>query len=144
MWELHYKECWAPKNWCFSTVVLEKTLESPLDCKEFQSAHPIGNQSWMFIGRTDVEAETPILWPSEAKRWLIWKRPWCWEILKVGEGDNRQSDGYMASLTQWTWVWVNPWSCWWTGRTGMLESMETQRVRWDWMTELTDWSVEVL
>ena len=73
MWELDYKESWAPKNWCFWTVVLEKTLESPLDCKEIQPVHPKGNQSWMFIGRTDVEAETPILWPPDAKSWLIWK-----------------------------------------------------------------------
>ena len=75
MWELDYKENWAPKNWCFWTVVLEKTLESPLACKEIQPAHPKRNQSWMFIGRTDVEAETPILWPPDAKSWLIWKDP---------------------------------------------------------------------
>ena len=73
MWELNYKESWALKNWCFWTVVLEKTLESPLDCKEIQPVHPKGNQSWMFIGRTDVEAETPILWPPDTKNWLIWK-----------------------------------------------------------------------
>ena len=75
MWELEYKESWAPKNWWFWTVVLEKTLESPLDCKEIQPVHPKGNQSWVFIGRTDVEAETPILWPLDAKNWLIWKDP---------------------------------------------------------------------
>ena len=75
MWELDYKENWASKNWCFWTVVLEKTLESPLDCKEIQSAHLKGNQSWIFIGRTDVEAETPILWPLDAKNWLIGKDP---------------------------------------------------------------------
>ena len=73
MLELDYKENWAPKNWWFWTVVLEKTLESPLDCKEIQPVHPKGNQSWIFIGRTDVEAETPILWPSDVKSWLIWK-----------------------------------------------------------------------
>ena len=73
MWELNYKESWVPKNWCFWTVVLEKTLESPLDCKEIQPVHPKGDQSWVFIGRTDVEAETPILWPPYAKSWLIWK-----------------------------------------------------------------------
>ena len=71
--ELDYKEIWAPKYWCFWTVVLEKTLESPLDCKEIQPVHPKGNQSWVFIGRTDVEAETPILWPPDAKSWPIWK-----------------------------------------------------------------------
>ena len=75
MWELDYKESWAPKNWCFWTVALDKTLESPLDCKEIQPVHPKGDQSWVFIGRTDVEAETPIFWSPDAKRWLIWKDP---------------------------------------------------------------------
>ena len=75
MWVLEYKESWAPKNWCFWTVVLEKTLESPLDCKEIQPVHPKGDQSLVFIGRTDVEGETPILWPPDAKSWLIWKDP---------------------------------------------------------------------
>ena len=75
MWELDYKESWVLKNWCFWTVVLDKTLESPLDCKEIQSVHPKGNQSWVFVGRTDAEAETPILWPPDAKNWLIWKDP---------------------------------------------------------------------
>ena len=75
MWELDYKESWALKNWCFWTVVLEKTLESPLDCKEIQLVHPKENQSWIFIGRTDVEAETPILWPPDAKNGLIGKDP---------------------------------------------------------------------
>ena len=73
MWELGYKESWAPKNWCFWTVVLEKTLESPLDCKEIQPVHPKGNQSWIFIGTTDVEPETPILWPPDMNKWLIGK-----------------------------------------------------------------------
>ena len=75
MWELDYKEIWAPKSWCFWTVVLEKTLESSLDCKEIQSVHPKGNQSWIFIGRTDAEAETPILWPPDVKSWVLWKDP---------------------------------------------------------------------
>ena len=75
MWQLDYKESWAPKNWCFWTVVFEKTLESSLDCKEFQPVHPKGNQSWIFIGRTDTEAETQILWPPHVKNWLIWKDP---------------------------------------------------------------------
>ena len=75
IWELDYKENWAPKNWCFWTVVLEKTLESPLDCKEIKPVHPKGHQSWIFIGRTDVEAETPILWPPDVKSWLIGKDP---------------------------------------------------------------------
>ena len=84
MWELDYKESWMPKNWCFWTVVLEKTLESPLDCKEIQPIHPKGSQSWIFIGRTDAEAETPIIWLLDVKSWLIWKDPdvgkdWRWE-----------------------------------------------------------------
>ena len=73
MWQLDYKESWAPMNWCFWTVVLEKTLASPLDCKEIQPVHCKGNQSWIFIERTDTEVETPILWPPDAKKWLIWK-----------------------------------------------------------------------
>ena len=84
IWELDYKESWALTNWCFQTVVLEKTLESPLDCKEIQPVHPKGEQSWTFIGRINVEAESPILWPLDVKR------PWCWENLKVkGERDDR-------------------------------------------------------
>ena len=75
MWELDYKENWAPKNLCFWTVVLEKTLESPLDCKEIQPVHPKGYQPWMFIGRTDAEAETPILWPPDGKSWFTGKDP---------------------------------------------------------------------
>ena len=75
MWELDYKESWAPKDWCFWTVVLEKTLQSPLDLQEIQPVHPKGDQSWVFLGRTDVEAETPILWPPDVKNWLIWKDP---------------------------------------------------------------------
>ena len=83
MWELDYKESWAPQNWCFWTVVLEKTRESPLDCKEIQPVHPKGNQSWIFIGRTDTEDETPILWPPDRKNWLAEKDPdarkdWRW------------------------------------------------------------------
>ena len=79
MWELDYKESWALKNWCFWTVVLEKILESPLDCKEIQSIHPKGNQSWIFIGRTAAEAETLIFWPPDAKNWLIGKDPDAWK-----------------------------------------------------------------
>ena len=107
MWELDYKESWAPKNWCFWTVVLEKTLESPLDFKEIQPVSPKGNQSWMFIGRTDAEAETPKLW-AWCKELTHWKKPWCWERLKAGgEGDNKRWDGWMASPTWWTWVWAS-------------------------------------
>ena len=87
MWELDYKESWAPKNWCFWTVLLEKTLESPLDCKEIQPVHPKGDQCWAFIGRTDVEAETPILWPLDVKNWFIWKDP------DAGEDWRREEKG---------------------------------------------------
>ena len=114
MWELDYKESWALKNWCFWTVVLEKTLESPLDCKEIQPVNPKGNQPWIFIGRTDAEVETSVLWSPDVKNWHQ-KRPWCWERLKAREGDDRGWDGWMASPTQWTWVWVRSGSWWWTG-----------------------------
>ena len=117
--------------WCFWTVVLEKTLESPLK-NEIQPVHPKGDHSWIIIGRTDAEAETPILWPADAKNWLL-KRPWCWQRLKAGrEGNDRGWDGWMASPTQWTWVWVNSGSWWWTGRHGMLQSMGLQRARHNW------------
>ena len=124
------------KNWCFWTVVL-KTLESPLDCKEIQPVHHKGDQSQVFIGRTGAEAETPILWPPDAKNWLTGKRPWCWERLRAGgEGDGRGWDGWMALPSQWTWVWVDSGSWWWTGRPGMLRFMGLQRVGHDWATEL--------
>ena len=136
MWDLDYKEGWVPKNWCFWTVVLEKTLESPLDCKEIQPVNPEGNQSWIFIGRTD-EAETPILWPPDAMKWLTWKDPDAGKDWRLGgEGDHRGWDGWMASLAQWTWVWVDSGSWWWTGRPGMLRFMGSQRVGHDWATEL--------
>ena len=150
MWELDYKESWAQKNWCFWTVVLEKTLESLLDCKEIQPVHPKGNQSWIFIGQTDAEAETPIpcTWWEELTRL---KRPWGWERLKVRgerddkgwEGDDKGWDGWMASPTQWTWVWVISGSWWWTGRPGVLQSMGLQRLRHDWVTEVnwTEWGM---
>ena len=137
MWELDYKESWAPKNWCFWTVVLEKSLESPLDCKEIQPVHPKGNQSWILIERTDVEAETPILWPPDAKNWLTGKNTDAGKRLKAGgEGDSREWDGWMASLTQWIWVWASFGSWWWTGKPGMVQSMESQRVGHDWATGL--------
>ena len=85
MWELDFKESWEPKNWCFWTVVLEKTLESPLDCKEIQSVHPKGDQSWIFIGRTDAEVEAPILWPPDANNWLTGKDPNAGKDWRQGE-----------------------------------------------------------
>ena len=115
-----------------------KTLESPLDCKEIQPVHPKGNQSWVFIGRTDAEAETPGLWPPHAKSWLIGK-DWCWEGLGAGEGDERGWDGWMASPARLTWVWVNSGSWWRTGRPGVLRFMGSRRVRHDWATDLI-WS----
>ena len=139
MWELDREESWALKNWCFWTMVLEKTLESPLDCKEVQPVYPKGDQSWVFIGRTDAKAETPILRPPHGKRlWKShWKRLWCWEGLGAGgEGNNRGWDGWMASLTRWTWVWVNSGGWWWTGRPSVLQFMRLQRVGHDWVTEL--------
>ena len=135
MWELDCEESLAPKNWCSWTVVLEKTLKSPLDCKEIQPVHPKGDQSWIFIGRTDDEAETPILMAAWCKELTHLKSPWCWERLKAeGEGDDRGWDGWMTSLTWWTWVWVSSGSWWWTGKLGVLQSMGSQRVG----TELKD------
>ena len=137
MWELDCEEGWVPKNWCFWAVVLEKTLENPLDYKEIQPVHPKGDQSWVFIGRTDAEAETPILWPPHEKSWLIGKDPDAGRDWGAGgEGDDRGWNGWMVSLTQWTWVWVDSRSWWWTGRPGMLRFMGLQRVRHDWATEL--------
>ena len=136
MWELDCEEGWAPKNWCFWTVVLEKTLESPLGCKEIQPVHSEGDQSCNFFGRNVAKAETPVLLPPHAKSWLIGK-DWCWQGLgEGGEGDDRGWDGWMASLTRWMWVWVNSRSWWWTGRPGVLWFMESQRVGHDWVTEL--------
>ena len=126
MWELDYKESWAPKNWCFWTVVLEKTLESPLYCKEIQPVHFIGNQFWIFIGRTDVEAESPILWPPDAKNWLICKDPdagkdWRWE-------EQGLTEDKMVGRHHWLngHVWVNSGSWWLTGRPGVLQSTGLQ------------------
>ena len=106
IWELDYKESCVLKNWCFWTVLLEKTLESPLDCKEIQPVNPKGNQSWIFTGRIDAEAQTQVLatWCEEVTHK---KGPWCWERLKAGrEGEGRGWDGWMASPTWCTWVWV--------------------------------------
>ena len=127
MGELDCEEGWAPKSWCFWTVLLEKTLESPLDCKEIQPVHSKGDQ--IFTGRTDVEAETPNTLATWCEELTHLKRPWCWDRLKAGgEGGDRGWDGWMVSPTQWTWVWVNSGSWWWTGRPGMLQSMGSWRV----------------
>ena len=136
MWKLDYKESWTPKNWCFWTVVLEKTLESPLDHKEIQSIHPKGNQSRIFTGRTDAEAETPILWPPEAHNWLIGKEPdagkdWSQEEKGMTEdemvGWHHWLNGHEFEQAlgvgdgQGSLVCCSPWDC---------------RVRYDWVTEL--------
>ena len=126
--------------WCWRIL-----LRVPWTCKEIQPVHPKGNQSWIFIGRTDVEAKTPILWPPDAKSWLIWKDPDAGKDWRQEEKGTRRQDGWMASLTQWTWVWVNSGSWWWTGRPGMLRFRGSQRVGHDWMTELnwTDSSIDI-
>ena len=136
MWELDYKESWMMKNWCFWAVVLEKTLESPLDCKEIQAVHPKGNKSWIFIERSDAEAETPILLATCWEELTHLKRPWCRERLKAGgEGDNRGWDGWMASPTQWTWVWVNSGCWWWAWRPAVHWVAKSQKQLSD-LTEL--------
>ena len=134
MWELDYKESWAPKNWCFWTVVLEKTLERvPWTARR-------SNQSIL------KEIILNIHWKDWCWSWnsntlATWcedlthlKRPWCWERLKAGEGDDRGWDGCMASLTRWTWVWARFGSWWWTGKPGVLQSMGSQSQTW-----LSDW-----
>ena len=107
MWELDHKEGWALKNWCFPTVVLEKTLKSPLDCKEIKPANPKGNQPLIFIGRIEAKAESSSTSATICKEQTLWKRPWCWKRLRAGEGGNRGWDSWTASSTQWTWVWTN-------------------------------------
>ena len=135
MWQLDCKESWALKNWCFWTVVLEKTLESPLDCKEIQ---PVLNEISLeyslegLMLKLNLQYFGHLMWRTD-----LFEKTWCWERLKTGgEGDDRGWDGWMASLTQWTWIWVNSGSWWWTGRPGMLQSMESQRVG----TRLRDWT----
>ena len=125
-------EGWELKNWYFQTVMLEKILASPLDSKEIKLVNLKGNQSWIFIGRTYVDAEAPILWPPDAES-THWKRRCCWERLMAAEGGKRGWDGWIASLTQPTWVWAN-----YRGKDrkpGMLQSKRSQRVRCNWATE---------
>ena len=137
MWELDYKEGWARKNWCFWTVVLQKTLESALDCKEIQPVHPQGDQSWVFIGRTDVEAKTPILWPPDAKSWLIWKDP------NAGKDWGREEKGMTKNEMVGWHHWLNGHGFGWTlgvgdgqgglaccGSWGHKESDTTERLNW--------------
>ena len=135
MWELDCEESWALKNWCFWTVVLENTVESPLDCKEIQSILKeivlgVHWKDWCWSWNSNTLA----IWCKELTHW---KRLWCWEGLWAGgEGDDRGWDGWMASPTRQIWVWVNSGSWWWTGRPGMLRFMGLQRVGHDWATEL--------
>ena len=136
MWELDYKESWALMNWCFWTVVLEKTLETPWTARRY-------NQSFLKEISPEYSLEGLML-KLKLQIFGHWcqnlthlKRPWCWERLKAGgEGDDRRWDGWMVSMTQWTWVWVDSRSWWWTGRPGVLRFMGSQRVRHDWATEL--------
>ena len=132
-WTVKKAERWridAFELWCW------RRLLSPLDCKEIQPVHSEGDQPWDFFGRNDGKAETPVLWPPHAKSWVIGK-DWCWEGLGAGgEGDDGGWDGWMASLTRWKWVSVNSGSWWWTGRPGVLQFMGSQRVRYDWATDL--------
>ena len=140
MWELDCKESWAPKNWCFLTLVLEKTLECPLDCKEIKQVHPKGNQSWIFIGRTGAEVEIAILWPPDQRT------DSCEKTLMLGktEGGRRRGwqrmrwlDGITNSMA---WVWVNSRSWWWTGKPGVLQSMGWQRIGLNWVIERLNWT----
>ena len=142
MWELDHRENWAPKSWCFWTMGLEKTFKSPLDYKEIKPANLKGNQSWIFIGRTDAEAETPVLWPPDEKNWLIGKNSAAGKVWRWEKKGNRGWDGWMASLTRWTWVWAGSGSWWWTGKPGVLQSMGSPRVRHDWVTELNWYHLE--
>ena len=135
MWELDCEESWAPKNWCFWTVVLEKTLESPLDCKEIQPVHSEDQTSDSLEGmmlKLKLQYFVHLMWRVD----LLEKT-----LMLGGIGVMRRRgwqgwDGWMASLTQWTWVWVNSGSWWWTGSPGVLQFMESQRVRHDWATEM--------
>ena len=141
IWALDHKGGCTPKNWFFWTVGLEKTFESPLDCKEIKPVNSKGKQSWIFIGGTDAEAEAPILWPRDAKSWLIGKDPdagkdWRQEEKGTTEVVGWQlQDGWMGSLTQWTWFWASSERWWKTGKPSMLQFMGLQRVGHGWVTE---------
>ena len=134
MWESDHKKGWAPKNWCFGTVVLEKTLESPFDCKESKPVHPKGNPHWIFIGRTDAGAEASLLWPPDVKNWFTGKDS------DAGKGDDRGRDGWMESLTQWTWVWASSGRWWRTGEAWHAAVRGVARGQ----TQLSDWTTTTM
>ena len=137
MWELDYKESWAPKNWCFWTVVLEKTLESPLDCKEIQPVHPKGDSPGCSLEGLMLKLKRQYL-VTWCEVLTHWKRPWCWERLRAwGEGDDRGWDGGMASLIQWTWVWVGSGRWWRTGRRAVVHGVAKS---WTRLSDWTDWA----
>ena len=133
MWELDYKESWVPKNWCFWTVVLEKTLESPLNCKEIQPVHPKRDQSWVFIGRTDAEAETPILWPPDGKEWLIWKDP------DAGKDWGQEEKGTIEDEMVGWHHWLNGHGFGWTPGVGDGQGGLACCGSWD-QTQLSNWT----
>ena len=141
MWELDYRESLVLKSWCFWTVVLEKILESPLDWKEIQPVHPKGDQSWVFTGRSDVETETPILWPPDAQNWLLGKDPDAGKDWRQEEKGTTEDEMVGWHHQRWTWVSASSKNWWWTGKPGVLQSMGSQRAGHDWMTEL-NWAGE--
>ena len=136
VWELHHEEGWELQSWCIWTVVFEKTLEGPMISKEIKPVDSKGNQPWIFIGRTAAKAEAPILWPPDAKSWLIGKNPGCWERLRAGGKEGyRGWDSWLASRTQRTWIQANSRRQWRTKESGILQSMRSQRVRLNLATE---------
>ena len=137
IWEFDYKESWSLKNWSLYTVVLEKTFESPLDCKETKPVNPKGIQS-LNIHLKDWcwswSSNTLTIWCKELTHW---KRPWCWERLNVrAERNDRGWDGWSVSPVWWMWIWTSPGSCWWTGKPSIVQYVGSQRVRHKWVTEV--------
>ena len=145
-WTIKKAETWRID--AFELCCWRRLLRVPWTArKSNQSIHPKGNQSWIFTERTDAEAEAPILWPSDVRANSL-ERPWCWERLKAGKGDDRGWDDWMASPTQWTWVWASSRRWWRTGKPVVLQSMGSQRVRHDWATEqqqnILEWVLDLV